>query len=219
MTAKLLFLAKITRPDILVAVSYLTTRVKEPTIADQKKLQRVINYVKSTSSKKMIFKGHGEEVEAFIDASFNVHTDAMGHSGLLIKVFGDTVKCKSKKQTSTTSDSTEAELVALTTRAPEVAAMEQFMRDMGYHVKIPTIWQDNKSCITIAETGHLNNFHPPMRVKAAMMKEMIDSRLVELKYCKTNFMQADVLTKSLQGPIFKKMASEIVGETHTTRVR
>jgi len=44
-TAKLLFLAKRGRPDIQVAVAFLTTRVKGPDKDDYKKLARVIKYL------------------------------------------------------------------------------------------------------------------------------------------------------------------------------
>ncbi|MFN9961498.1 MAG: hypothetical protein ACK55I_51140, partial [bacterium] len=44
--AKLLFLAKRGRPDILLAVSFLTTRVKRPDSDDWKKMIRVLGYLK-----------------------------------------------------------------------------------------------------------------------------------------------------------------------------
>jgi hypothetical protein len=46
--AKMLFLAKRERPDILLAVSFLTTRVKAPNTDDWTKLLRVLGYLKST---------------------------------------------------------------------------------------------------------------------------------------------------------------------------
>jgi len=46
--AKLLFLAKRGRPDILLAVSFLTTRVILPDMDNWKKLLRVLGYLKET---------------------------------------------------------------------------------------------------------------------------------------------------------------------------
>jgi hypothetical protein len=46
--AKLLYLAKRARPDILTATSFLCTRDKQPTKNDQKKLLRVIGYLDAT---------------------------------------------------------------------------------------------------------------------------------------------------------------------------
>ena len=42
MTARLLFAAKRARPDIQVAIAYLCTNVREPTVDDYIKLTRVI---------------------------------------------------------------------------------------------------------------------------------------------------------------------------------
>lgn len=47
--AKLLYLAKRVRGDILTAVSYLTTRVRAPTEDDQEKLERIIKYLRNTA--------------------------------------------------------------------------------------------------------------------------------------------------------------------------
>jgi hypothetical protein len=48
LVARLLFVAKRSRPDILLAVSFLTTRVKEPDADDWKKLIRVLSYLQGT---------------------------------------------------------------------------------------------------------------------------------------------------------------------------
>ena len=46
--ARLLFLCKIFRPDIHLAVAFMTTRVKEPTDKDWKNMARVLAYLKET---------------------------------------------------------------------------------------------------------------------------------------------------------------------------
>jgi hypothetical protein len=47
-TARLLFPAKIARPDLQVAFAYMCTRVKAPTISDYHKLGRTIKYLGGT---------------------------------------------------------------------------------------------------------------------------------------------------------------------------
>ena len=49
MVAKLLYLSKRVRPDILLAVSFLTTRVQSPDSDDLNKLNRVIKYLNGSS--------------------------------------------------------------------------------------------------------------------------------------------------------------------------
>ena len=53
-TTQLLFLAKITRPDIQTAVAYLCTIVKGPDTADWKKLARVMMYLHDTPGHLLI---------------------------------------------------------------------------------------------------------------------------------------------------------------------
>ena len=58
-TAQLLYLAKRTRPDILFAVSFLVTRVKEPTQGDYAKLMRVLKYLHGTRDLDLLLQHSG----------------------------------------------------------------------------------------------------------------------------------------------------------------
>jgi hypothetical protein len=51
--AKALYMAKRGRPDILTAVSFLTTRVNCPNTGDYKKLKRLSSYLNSTKELKL----------------------------------------------------------------------------------------------------------------------------------------------------------------------
>ena len=48
LVARLLFLTKQARPDILMAVAFLTTWVQSPDCDDYKKHAKVLNYLQST---------------------------------------------------------------------------------------------------------------------------------------------------------------------------
>ncbi len=70
--AKLLYLSKKVRPNILSVVGFLCTRVKEPTIEDQVKLMRILGYLKGTKDKVMKMQPEGIfRTVAYIDASFS----------------------------------------------------------------------------------------------------------------------------------------------------
>ena len=59
LTAKILFLCKRARSDIQTAVAFLTTRVMAPTIHDQNKLARVINYLRHTNHLHLVLSDNG----------------------------------------------------------------------------------------------------------------------------------------------------------------
>ncbi len=73
-TAKLLYLAKCARPDILTAVSFLCTRVKSATEEDALKLARVLGYLKGTVEPVLYIHAVVKPVvRAYIDAAYALH--------------------------------------------------------------------------------------------------------------------------------------------------
>jgi hypothetical protein len=98
--AKLLYLAKRVRPDILLTIAFLSTRVKAPIAQDQAKLDRVLKYLNGTVGNVLTLKptGGSMRVEGYIDASFGCHPDGKSHTGLVVTVGGCTVMCMSSKQ-------------------------------------------------------------------------------------------------------------------------
>jgi len=82
--AKLLYLAKRTRPDILTAVSFLSTRVSKPTNVDGVKLRRVLQYLNGTPHIGIVLEQTDTDVKAYIDASFAVHPDLRSHTGIFV---------------------------------------------------------------------------------------------------------------------------------------
>ena len=70
--AKLLYLAKRTRPDILTAISFLTTRVAAPTADDMNKLVRVLKYLNGTADLGIRLCPKTLNIEAYADGSYGV---------------------------------------------------------------------------------------------------------------------------------------------------
>jgi hypothetical protein len=57
--AHLLYLLQHARPDILTAVGFLCTRVKEPTEEDQQKLLRLLGYLQTMAGRKLVICPEG----------------------------------------------------------------------------------------------------------------------------------------------------------------
>ena len=99
--AKLLYLAKRTRPDCLTTVSYLATRVKECNKMDCEKLDRLIMFIAGTADRALRFRpgSEGLRVSVYADAAFAVHWDGRSHTGCCV-VIGDRgpAHCSSRKQ-------------------------------------------------------------------------------------------------------------------------
>jgi hypothetical protein len=99
--AKMLYLAKRTRPECLTAVAYLAARVSRCTEDDWDKLTRLLRYINDSTERGIVFRPgkKGIIVRVFIDASYGVHADGKSHTGSCIVVGGTgAVHCKSAKQ-------------------------------------------------------------------------------------------------------------------------
>jgi hypothetical protein len=108
-TAKLLYLAKRARPDILTAVSFLCTRVQSATTEDAVKLARVLGYIKSTVDQVLYIRTAVKPVvRAYIDAAYALHSDSKSHTGVIIFVGHAIAYVSSKKQKCMSKSPTEA---------------------------------------------------------------------------------------------------------------
>jgi len=102
------------RPDLLLAISFLTTRVQNSTQQDLCKLMRVLKYLNAT--KDLVLHLRGDDFLcscAYIDASFAVHDDYKSHSGVFVSIRMGPIFVKSSKQRLNSNSSTEAEMIAV----------------------------------------------------------------------------------------------------------
>ena len=87
----LYYLAKRTWPEILTVVSYCATRILGATVEDERKLDRILSYLLSSKSNKMILRiGQNLKLKAFVDASLgremSLSDDSPQNIGVLIEI-------------------------------------------------------------------------------------------------------------------------------------
>ena len=201
------YLAKRVKPEISVAVSYMSTQVTKPNEDDLRKLDRAIRYVRDHlgSGITLIAAGEGKTVvvTAHIDASFGCHENGKSHTGVCISLGEGPVFVRSVKQKIVTKSSTEAELVALSDEAGLMFHIEDFVKSQGYECEI-IVGQDNQSTITMVTTVHKESMRTRhIKVRYFWLRERIKLGELSLKYVPTGAMLADILTKPMQGTMFR----------------
>ena len=126
---KLMYICKRARPDIEPALSYLCTKVSNPTVCDQDKLFRVLDFVKnSLDDKRVIGATSLEKLITWVDASFATHMNKRSHTGGTMSFGVGVIHTKSSKQKLNTKSSTEAELVAVSEYLPYHIWVVNFMK-------------------------------------------------------------------------------------------
>lgn len=214
-TAKILYLAKRARPDVLTVVSYLCTRVTMATKEDKVKLQYLIGYLKQTSRRQLVFRPNNNlQLQVYIDASYALHADAKSHTGVVIFANGVPVYVASRKQKCMTKSPTEAELVGLTDNLGLVELFQEFWCFINNNKNIakPLIHQDSTSVLTLVTKGGGVTRTKHMRARVFLAKESIDEKRFMVTHCKAEDMHADGASKPLEGNKFNKYAAIVQGE-------
>ena len=202
--AKLLYYTMRVKVAISTVVSFLCTRVTCATEQDMWKLRRAMGYVKYTGDTGIVLLGTGDlVVRGFVDAAFGSHADGKSHTGLVIMLGDACVEAKSSKQKICTKDSTEAELVAASDKVPNIVRCHDFLVEQGVKLPTPLLMQDNQSAIHMMTYGSGQSRSKHLRVRKFGIKELLDDKSLRVAYAPTGVMKADILTKALQGNLFR----------------
>ncbi len=121
-TAQLLFLSSRARRDIQTAVWFLTTRVKEPDEDDSGKLRRVIKYLKGTRRLRLTLSVDDLSIiRWWVDASYSVHEDCKGNTGVMMSLGKGAATSFSWKQKINGKSSTEDKMISVDDVLPSVS--------------------------------------------------------------------------------------------------
>ena len=213
--ATVLYLAKRARPDLLTAVSFLTRRVAEPDVDDLKKLQRLLRYINATRDLPLVIRpDQGLQVHAYVDASYAVHEDFRSHTGTAITIGGGATYAKSSVQKLNTKSSTESELVGASDSCGHILWTRDWLIHQGYTEKPAILHQDNQSTMALISKGYSTSDKTRhINIRYFFIKDRVDAGELEVRYCPTEEMLADLLTKPLQGEQFAKLRDRLLGLT------
>ena len=91
-------------------------------------------------------------------------------------------------------------------------SFQQFMECQGLPSKL-VVHQDNTSTILSMNKGEAtSNRSRHVHIRYFWCKQHIDDGTVELKYVPTDFMLADILTKPLQGALFRRLRQLLLND-------
>ena len=219
---KLLYVALRGRPNILLTVVFLASRVSKATIQDQAKLKRLLEYLYGTYDLPLILGADDiHTLYTFVDASFAVHEDMKIHTGGVITFRRGGIACKSAKQKLVTKSSTEAELVGASDYLPSTLWVQHFLQGQGFPHATSYFEQDNQSAIRLERNGRASA-GPRSRhinIRYFFITDRLDTDNITLCYCQTEHMLADFLSKPLQGHLFRKFRDVLLGLAHVSSLR
>jgi hypothetical protein len=201
-------------------VQFLCTWVKQPNQDDLLKIERVLGYLQSTENRtRIIDDSPFERVETYIDAALVNHKDGNSQSGCMVFLGNTLVHEACRKQKLVTKSSTKVELVALSDYTIKGEIIEELVMNLRQLLEedlvtnVHLVHQDNMSTITLSTKGGGKPWTKNIRVRQEYVKECTGTGELEIKYCKTKFMLADILTKALGEELFHAIVDKILGYT------
>ena len=204
-TAQLLFLSRVRR-DIQPTIAFLTTRVKQPDEDDWGKLKRLLKYLNSTRKLRLtLFADSLTALHWYIDASHQTHDDCKGHTGSILTFGKGATTSSSTKHKIPSKSSTESEIIGLYDKTGDILWTRHFLEAQGYTITDNVVFQDNMSTLSLAKNGYVSSSKRTKHIKAKyfFIRHYHNSHELDLRYCPTELMWADILTKPLQGAKFR----------------
>ncbi|KAE9353975.1 hypothetical protein PF008_g4740 [Phytophthora fragariae] len=198
----LLYLSRVTRPDIAFAVNQVAAHAARPTVTHWHAVKKILRYVWGTRSMALVYQRdvHAPRIKVYTDAdSANNILDRKSISGVLAQVHGCTVHWSCKRQTVVAKSSTAAEFISCSMGVEEVIWIRMFLSAIsGVHdtSKIPVLI-DKKSTIHRILNGKTFEAQKTIDVMFHAIKDTYNNGCIRLEYCPTTTMLADGLTKAL----------------------
>ena len=203
----LMYAATATRPDISFAVGVLSKFCSKPTASHFTAAKRV-RYLKGTPDLALKFvKSVDGTLTGYSDADWAGDLDDRhSTSGNLFIMAGGTISWTSKKQPTVSLSTAEAEYMALSTATQEAIWLRRLLADLNMEQSQPTvIMGDNQGSIAIARNPvfHVRTKH--IDIRHHFIREVLQDGVIDLCYCPTSEMIADLLTKPLSRNRFEHL--------------
>ena len=211
MVGSLLHAARATRPDIAHAVSTVSKFNAEPTQAHLTAVKRIFRYLKGKIDVVLQHKSTGDKLMGYSDADWaNDLDDRHSITGNVFIMSGGAVSWLSQKQATIALSTAEAEYIALGSATQEAIWLRQLLADLRIDTKTPTeISEDNQGAIAMAKNpvGHKRTKH--IDIKHHFIREAVQAGTINLTYCPTTDMIADIFTKPLPRTQFEKLRNQL----------
>lgn len=208
----LMYIGVHARPDIAASTSILGRRVSDPREADWTAAKRTVRYLIGTKHHGLHFTGEAGDLTGYCDADWaGDHESRKSTSGFCFLLGGAAICWASRRQTAVTLSSMEAEHTALSEACQEVIWLRKLMLDFNFaQNKGTVIYEDNQSCLAFVNSERSTRRSKHIDTREHFIRNLCEHGEVQLTYCPSEDMIADILTKPL-GAVKQRILSEKIG--------
>ena len=191
----IMYLARLSRPDLLLATAYLATKAQHPKEGDHKAALRIIAYIKATINHGV--KVHCQELKFHLhcDASWASHHDGSSHTGWILKMGESYLGSKSSKQRVGSPSSTDAKIISTVDGLKNLKWLDALTLEIGLSLSTCHLYQDNLSASKIISKTTKTKQVKHLLSKINLAQQYFADKLYIIIQTPTADMIADALTK------------------------
>lgn len=162
---------------------------------------QILKYLNLTKDLKLTYKrnDNSEIIDCYVDADWaGDHLDRKSTTGYVIRLFGNVIYWKSRKQKCVTKASTYAEYVALSEAVSELKFVKELLKLFNVTLEKPiNIFEDNSGAINLAKYGSFTKNSKHIEVHYHYVHESIKENMINVVKVNSDDNIADIFTKSL----------------------
>ena len=210
MIGSLLYLTA-SRPDIMFSVCVCARYQSDPRESHLQAVKHIIKYISGTTNLGLWYaKDSAFNLLGYSDSDYGgCRIDRKSTSGIC-QFFGSRlISWASKKQTSVSTSTTEAEYIAAGSCCSQILWLKQQLVDYGIiETKIP-IFCDNNSAISISNNPVMHSKTKHIEIRYHFLKDHVEKGNITLLRVPTEDNVADILTKALEAKRFAYLRGEM----------
>ena len=196
-----------TRPDLAYAVGLVSQFASNPSQQHWKAVKRIFRYLRGTTDFGITYgeTPHGlkqPELIGYSDADWASSHDRKSTGGFIFGLGGTllngAITWSSKRQSTVALSSTESEYMAVTQAVKEALWLQRLFGELTNTTPAVHIRVDNQGAIALSKNPKFHARTKHIDIQHHFVREVLEAdRGIQLEYCPTEEMVADVLTKGL----------------------
>jgi histone deacetylase 1/2 len=204
--------ATLTRPDISYAVQQVCLHMHAPREPHLSLIKRILRYLKGTLNHGLtLHKSTSHSLIAYSDADWAGCPDTRcSTSGFCMYLGDNLVRWFSRRQTTVSRSSAEAEYRAVATAVAESCWVRQLMQELQCPIQTATIvYCDNVSAVYLSANPVHHRRTKHIELDIHFVREKVALGAVRVLHVPSSSQYADIFTKGLPTALFREFRSSL----------